>query len=293
MKSLRLVGVPVDSVGRSGGTENAPAALRELGLLEALGGDDTGDLEVRIRGEERDPATGIVASADVLATTATVRDGVAEIVGAGRRPFLVGGCCSEVPGALAGARDALGRVGLAYLDGHMDLYDGDTSPTGEAADMPISVALGLGPAAWVEAAGGASLAVEDTALVGHRDQGESRTYGMTQPEELGAGLISLSVDELRAEGPAAVGARVADAFASKPMWLHFDVDVLDEEVFPATDYLMPGGMSWEELVPALAPLASSPSLVGFSLGCYNPDKDPDRACGRALVETLGSALQDS
>ena len=293
MKSLRLVGVPVDSVGRSGGTENAPAALRELGLLEALGGDDAGDLEVRIRGEERDPATGIVASADVLATTATVRDGVAEIVGAGRRPFLVGGCCSEVPGALAGARDALGRVGLAYLDGHMDLYDGDTSPTGEAADMPISVALGLGPAAWVEAAGGASLAVEDTALVGHRDQGESRTYGMTQPEELGAGLISLSVDELRAEGPAAVGARVADAFASKPMWLHFDVDVLDEEVFPATDYLMPGGMSWEELVPALAPLASSPSLVGFSLGCYNPDKDPDRACGRALVETLGSALQDS
>jgi len=293
MKSLRLVGVPVDSVGRSGGTENAPAALRELGLLEALGGDDAGDLEARIRGEERDPATGIVASADVLATTATVRDGVAEIVGAGRRPFLVGGCCSEVPGALAGARDALGRVGLAYLDGHMDLYDGDTSPTGEAADMPISVALGLGPAAWVEAAGGASLAVEDTALVGHRDQGESRTYGMTQPEELGAGLISLSVDELRAEGPAAVGARVADAFASKPMWLHFDVDVLDEEVFPATDYLMPGGMSWEELVPALAPLASSPSLVGFSLGCYNPDKDPDRACGRALVETLGSALQDS
>jgi len=293
MKSLRLVGVPVDSVGRSGGTENAPAALRELGLLEALGGDDAGDLEARIRGEERDPATGIVASADVLATTATVRDGVAEIVGAGRRPFLVGGCCSEVPGALAGARDALGRVGLAYLDGHMDLYDGDTSPTGEAADMPISVALGLGPAAWVEAAGGASLAVEDTALVGHRDQRESRTYGMTQPEELGAGLISLSVDELRAEGPAAVGARVADAFASKPMWLHFDVDVLDEEVFPATDYLMPGGMSWEELVPALAPLASSPSLVGFSLGCYNPDKDPDRACGRALVETLGSALQDS
>jgi hypothetical protein len=32
------------------------------------------------------------------------------------------------------------------------------------------------------------------------------------------------------------------------------------------------------------------SLVGFSLGCYNPEKDPDRACGRALVDALARAL---
>jgi arginase len=293
MKPLRFLGVPVDSVGRSGGTEHAPAALRELGLVEALDAGDAGDLDVRIRGEERDPETGIVASDDVLATTSTLRSAVAETIGRGERPFLTGGCCSEVPGALAGARDAVGRVGLAYLDGHVDLYDGDTSPTGEAADMPISVAFGLGPAAWVEAAGGPSLAAADTALVGHRDEEEARTYGMTQPEELGDDLISLSVEQVRAEGPAAVGGRVAARFASTPMWLHFDVDVLDQEVFGATDYLMPNGMSWDELMPALAPLAASQSLVGFSLGCYNPEKDPGRACGRALVDALAGALRGS
>ncbi|HEX2435945.1 MAG TPA: arginase family protein [Solirubrobacterales bacterium] len=282
--------MPVDSVGRSGGTEHAPAALRELGLVDVLGGGDAGDLDVRIRGEQRDPETGIVASADVLATTSTLRGAVAELVRRGERPFLAGGCCSEVPGALAGARDAVGRVGLAYLDGHLDLYDGHTSPTGEAADMPISVALGLGPAAWVDAAGGASLAPADAALVGHRDQEESRAYGMTQPGELGEDVVSLSVDDVRGEGPAAVGGRVAEALGAKPMWLHFDVDVLDQEVFPATDYLLPNGMSWEELMPMMAPLASSESLVGFSLGCYNPEKDPDRACGRALVDALARAL---
>jgi arginase len=290
VEPLRFVGVPVDSVGRSGGTEHAPAALRELGLVDVLGGGDAGDLDVRIRGEQRDPETGIVASADVLATTSTLRGAVAELVGRGERPFLAGGCCSEVPGALAGARDAVGRVGLAYLDGHLDLYDGHTSPTGEAADMPISVALGLGPAAWVDAAGGASLAPADAALVGHRDQEESRAYGMTQPDELGEDVVSLSVDDVRGEGPAAVGGRVAEALGAKPMWLHFDVDVLDQEVFPATDYLLPNGMSWEELMPMMAPLASSESLVGFSLGCYNPEKDPDRACGRALVDALARAL---
>jgi arginase len=287
---MTFVGVPVDSVGRSGGTEHAPEALRELGLVEVLGGPDRGDLDVRIRGEERDPGTGIVASPDVLATTATLREAVAGAISDGARPFLSGGCCSEVPGALAGARDALGRVGLAYLDGHLDLYDGTTSPTGEAADMPISVALGHGPAAWVEEAGGASLAPRDAALVGYRDKEESQSYGMLQPEEL-PGLTHVSVDEVRAEGSEAVVDRVTAALGPElPLWLHFDVDVLDQEVFPATDYLMPGGMTWEELLPVMTPLLSAPSLVGASLGCYNPDKDPGRACGRALVGSLGTAL---
>jgi arginase len=283
--------VPVDSVGRSGGTEHGPAALRDLGLPAVLGGPDAGDLEVRIRGEERDPETGILASEDVLATTAAIRDAVARQIGDGARPFLAGGCCTEVPGALAGARDALGRIGLAYIDGHIDLYDGTTSPTGEAADMPISVALGREPTAWVEATGGASLAVEDAALIGYRDKQESQSYDMVQPEELGTWAADLPVEEVRAEGPGRVGERIAaELSAQVPYWLHLDVDVLDQAVFPATDYLMPGGMSWEELAPALGPLASSDRVVGISLGCYNPDKDPDGACGRRLVDAFGAAL---
>src|SRR4051794_15866223 len=141
MGAFELIGVPIDSVGRSGGTELAPAALRELGLASALGAEDRGDLDVRIRGDERDPGTSIVGSADVLAATSTIRGAVASALRAGGRPFLVGGCCAELPGALAGARDALHCVGLAYVDGHLDLY-GVTSPTGEAADMPVAVALG-------------------------------------------------------------------------------------------------------------------------------------------------------
>jgi arginase len=291
MGPITFVGVPVDSVGRAGGTEHAPAALRELGLLDVLDARDAGDLDVRIRGEERDPETGVVAGPDVLATTAALRTAVAEVISDGDRPLLAGGCCSEVPGALAGARDALGRIGLAYLDGHLDLYDGKTSPTGEAADMPISVAFGRGPAAWVEVAGGATLSPENAALLGYRDREESQSYGMLQPEELGPGLTHLSVDEVRGEGPAVIGERVAGALSERgPMWLHLDVDVLDQDVFPATDYLMPNGMTWAELMPVLAPIAASASLAGVSLGCYNPDKDPARECGRALVGAIGRVL---
>lgn len=289
MAPLTFIGVPIDSVGRAGGTEHGPEALRQLGLLAALGAADGGDLEVRIRGEERDPETGILASPEVLATTATIRAAVAASVGAGGRPFLAGGCCAELPGALAGARDALGPIGLVNFDGHADLYDGVTSPTGEAADMPVSVALGLGPAAWVAAAGGPSVEPQRVALLGFRDGEESAREGMRQPGDLDPSPIASPVEEVRGRAGAAAAGVLGGLDGGRPFWLHFDVDVLDQDVFPATDYLMPGGLDWDEAGESLAPLLSAPGLIGASVGCYNPEKDPDSACGRALVRALGAA----
>lgn len=290
MKPLTFIGVPIDSVGRNGGTEHGPAVLRELGLPEALGAEDVGDLPVEIRGEERDPETGLLASGDVLGSTRTIRATVAERIGAGERPFLAGGCCAELPGALAGARDALGAtLGLVHLDGHADLYDGQTSTTGEAADMPISVALGLGPAAWVEAAGGPSTSAERTALVGFRDEEESQRDGMRQPQTLEPPPLLASGSDLRARGHADSAAAIAKLLADRgPFWLHFDVDVLDPACFPATDYLLGGGMDWDELQATLHPLLGSKALIGASLACYNPDKDPQRDCGVTLVEVLAA-----
>jgi len=285
VEPLAYIGVPIDSVNRKDGCEHSPAVLRELGLPAALGGEDGGDLEVRIRGTERDPGTGLLASADVLETTVAIRGAVAELLGDGVRPFLAGGCCAELPGALAGARDALGSIGLVHFDGHLDLYDGRTSASGEAADMPVSVALGLGPAAWVEAAGGISVEPGRTALVGFRDREESLEYGMRQPETLDPPPLLRPAADLRAREPASVAAELPELLGA-PFWLHFDVDVLDEKVFPATDYLMPNGLDWQQATEILTPLLSSPQLIGASLACYNPDKDPDQTCGRALVKSL-------
>jgi arginase len=232
MARTSFLGAPADSVGRGGGAELAPSALRELGILEALAAEDAGDLEVGIRDEGRDPQSGLIGAAEVLAATVTIRAEIAARVGAGERPFLAGGCCSVLPGALAGARDALGSVALFHFDGHLDLYDGETSPTGEAADMPVSVALGLGPAAWVAAAGGASVSPERTAQVGFRDRAESLEYGMRQPESLEPAPIQHSAEDLRAGEPGPIAATVAAILAERaPLWLHFDVDVLDREAF--------------------------------------------------------------
>ena len=290
MADWTVLGVPIDSVGRSGGTELAPAALREAGLLERLDASDRGDLDVRIRGQERDPETGILGSPDVLATTAAVRAAVAELVAAGERPLVLGGCCALVPGALAGVRDAACPVGIASVDGHVDVYDGRTSPTGEGADMPLAVAFGLGPAAWVEAAGGPSTTPAEGVVLGARDPEEAVDIAPLLDGEL-TELLVLTPDDLRGQGLAEAGRLCAERLAEVGrFWIHLDVDVLDELAMPATDYLMPGGLEWDELAEVLGALCASPALAGLSLGCLNPEKDPDGTLTRRTCDLLVGAL---
>ena len=287
MRPFTFLGVPIDSVGRSGGTEHAPAAFR----ARSREGDpwfaaDAGELDVRVRGDVRDLASGVIAIDDVGAMTHDVGDAVEGLRRDGRIPFVMGGCCSLVPGALAGARRVDPGVGLVYLDGHLDLYDGETSPTGEAADMPIAVVLGRGPSIWVDAAGSVTDA-DRIWLLGPRDLEEALGYGHPHPDEI-PGLSSVDADDIRARGPGAVGRATADAAGA--YWFHLDVDVLDETAFPATDYLMPGGLQISELGDLLDPLLASPSLAGISVGCYNPDKDPGGANGDALAGLFRGAL---
>jgi arginase len=290
--AFTTIGVPIDSVGlgydEPHGTELSPNALRAAGLGR-LGWADAGDLAVRIPDHERDPATGLVGLAGVLATTETIRRSVADHCRAGDRPFLLGGCCTLMAGGLAGARDALGPVGLVYVDGHLDLYDGTTSPTGEAADMPVAVVLGKGPAPWVERVGpGPVVTPSQVVLLGYRDQTELADLAGELAIERGAGLFAADAQAIRRDGPAATAAAAVAhvEHSAERTWLHVDLDVLDERVFPATDYLMPDGLDWAELIELLRPIAASPDLVGWSIGCYNPEKDPGGVGGRAIVDAL-------
>jgi arginase len=66
--------------------------------------------------------------------------------------------------------------------------------------------------------------------------------------------------------------------------------VLDERAMPATDYLMPDGLLWDELAALLRPLGASPGLAGLSLGCLNPEKDPGGAYTDMTCALLSGAL---
>lgn len=148
--SVALLGVPIDCSGTRRGDERGVAALRDAGLAELAGVRDDGDVAAHVPSPERDPATGVIAFDDLRRITHAVRERVRPIVARGELPLLAGGDDSYLPGALAGARDELGRLGLWFADGHLDACDGATSPTGEAADMDLAIALGGGPPALAD-----------------------------------------------------------------------------------------------------------------------------------------------
>lgn len=286
---LTLLGVPIDSVGTAGGTELGPAALREL--LGADGFEEAGDTDRQIRGLERDTRSGWLAFDDVIAVTAEVRSRVAQLTGDGKVPVLLGGCCTLLPGALAGARDSLGEIGLAYFDGHLDLFTGQTSPTGEGADFPVAATLGIAPDELLETIGDVPLVKPgNMALVGARDQEELDLIAPF-PEGLGIGRIEYR-DALRHADLEATGESIESELTDGDgkFWLHLDVDVLDRDAFPATDYLMPDGLSMDELRTLIGPVASSPGLIGVDVTCFNPEKDHDGSCGTELADLLRGTL---
>jgi arginase len=289
---LIIIGVPIDCVraAKAGdapvGCELMPSVLRSAGLIAATGAADGGDMDVRIVGRKRDSSAGMFGWPSVARVTTAIRGRVASVVADGKVPVLIGGCCTMVPGALAGARDIIGPLGLAYVDGHLDLYDAATSPTGEAADMPIAVVTGHGPPLWVEHVGAPLVVPERLALLGAADRAEAASMSSWMPEDLGV-PVELTPAMLRSVGLTAAATTALDRVGER-YWVHFDVDVLDQREFPATDYPNASGLSLAEAGALLRPLTRSAGMIGFSVGCYNPQRDSGGSCARSLTELLGS-----
>ncbi len=134
---LVLVGAPLDCSGTNRGEARAPGALRKAGFTEVFA-RDAGDTDAIIDDPNRDAETGVIGLEQIARASSEIRSAVEAVLDRGERPLVVGGDCTILVGALAAAKQRLGRIGLAFLDGHVDYFGGDTSPSGEAADMDLA-----------------------------------------------------------------------------------------------------------------------------------------------------------
>ena len=69
------------------------------------------------------------------------------------------------------------------------------------------------------------------------------------------------------------------------VWIHLDVDVLDDEVMPAVDYRLPDGVSWSDAEMMLT-RAWQEAAIGMDVTIFNPRLDPGGTIVRSLVEWL-------
>jgi arginase len=287
---IAVFGVPSAAGASKPGTERAPFALREAGLLGTLRG--LGSPVVNLSDLSlfpyRDDA-GRPRNAEVVACAA--RAAADEMGRALAEGFVVvlGGDCSLVAGTVAGARQALGQpVGLVYLDANADLNTPETSPSGLMSGMALALALGRGPGEVVSA-GGVPPAVlpEHVSLIGFRelDPGEQHPLG-----DLGLALPSSAARRL---GMRTVAALALDAVANDdgPIVVHLDVDVVDPLEMPAKGILTYGpALSLAEVSDLVTAFLASPRVVAIEVMEYDPSGDPEGIHARKIVGVLARAL---
>jgi arginase len=291
MAGIGLLGVPANSSGRTDGVAGAPAALRAVGLVDALqpvsSVADYGDVPLPPPSPELDPATGLIDPAGLKALVEGVRAGVASILADGRFPLVVGGDCPLLLGCLAAFVNT-GRRGLLFVDGHEDAYPPDRSTTGEAADMELAFALGSVATPWWPDLAAASPLVlpQHVRLLGPRDSALLEAEGVPSL----AGLLPLVDGSTLTEDPSG---HTSAAVASLPAswWFHLDLDVLSTDALPAVDYPQEGGLGWEEL-DVIAATAMRAEPIGWDITIYNPDLDPERVHARRIVEFIEAAARE-
>ena len=280
---MAILDAPVDSSGAGRGEEHAPRALRAAGLVQRLDAIDAGEADARIRDTRRDPDTGVIGAADVRRAAIAIGSRVRELLDAGQCPLVLGGDCT----LLLGVFGALPRgSGLWFIDGHADFFDGESSPTGEAADMDLAILTGHGPLRLLDAHG-ALVEAAAVVLLGHRPA-ELHPDVARENARLHPAIHALTSPEIRERGAAEVARAAATRLAKRPAWLHLDLDVLDRRALPAVSYPQALGLDWDELVALVGPLAAAPNLVGASVADFNPDLDPDGSHAARVVEALGS-----
>src|ERR1700761_6002730 len=252
-----VIGVPFDtSTSYRPGTRFGPEASRavsatlrpyhpalDVDVFDALGVVDGGDIEITPGNAERTPEELDAALQPILR--------------AGTVPLVLGGDHSIVLGELRAQAAVHGPVGLVLLDAHADTWDqyyGERYFHGTPFRRAVEEGL-LDP--------GRSL------LAGMRgplyDAADAR-----QPVEMGFEVIP--GEALQAMSPAEYGARVRGRIGDGPVYMSFDIDVLDPAFAPGTGTPEVTGLYPREALAFMRALAGI-SFTGFDLVEVSPAYD--------------------
>ncbi len=270
------LGLMPPAPGSEPGVRRLPDALRARHLIPLIGAIDAGRVPPPAYDASVDAQSGVRNATMIASYSHALAERVGGLLRSGHFPLVLGGDCSILLGPLLALRH-IGRFGLCFIDGHLDLLTPETSHTKGAAGMDLALALGHGPTLLANLDDLGPLVQQfDVAAVGYRD--DLSGYGVLTSEEMRPDLLWLPLSEIRARGSkdaslailSRIGAPTLDGF-----WIHLDVDVIDSEVMPAIDSPQPDGMSYAELGGLLAEVTRSPFATGMEVTILDPDRDPD------------------
>lgn len=200
---------------------------------------------------------------------------VATAVADGRRPVSIAGDCCTAIGVLAGLQQAGLAPTLIWLDAHGDFNTWDTTPSGFLGGMPLAMLTGRGEQSLVKGVGLKPL--PDTRVI------------LSDARDLDAGEREL-VAESGVVHVTAVADLLEMPLPDGPLYVHFDVDVLDPAFAPAMNYPAPGGPQPEVVGAVFRRLKESGRVTAVSVSAWNPELDTDGRTRDVVMALVGELV---
>jgi len=298
MRSVQIIGVPLDLGGNRRGVDMGPSALRIDGLGERLAGlgytvVDRGDLPSPIpeTQELRDERQKYIH--DIAKVCQQLYHMAAGCLDDGAIPLVLGGYHSLAAGSVAAAAHWARKarklpIGLIWVDAHGDMNTPATSMSGNVHGMPLAALLGPEPSDLSNIGGFSPKALPaHTVLIGVRNLDErekvavrdSRVHVFTMKDIDRQGIASVAEQAVEMAGNGTAGIHVS-----------FDLDACDPGIAPGVGTPVKGGLDYREAHMVMEIVADSGLLTSLDLVEINPTLDVRNTTAQLGAELAASAL---
>jgi arginase len=297
MRKVTIIGAPMDLGADRRGVDMGPSVVRIAGLnkkIAALGHqvEDAGNIAVKLA--ETIPAGDRNAKylPEIAEANTALAEAVKSIMESGSLPLVLGGDHSIAIGSVAGVagyyRARGERIGVIWIDAHLDSNTPETSLSGNIHGMPLAVLLGYGAPELTMIGGFApKLRPEDSVVIGVRDldNGERelarriglKVFTMRDLDELGMSRVMDEAIEIATRHTAGFHAT-------------FDIDFVDPTYAPGVGTAVPGGGTYRESHLAMEKIFDSGRAVSLELTEINAVLDIGNRTAELGAELLLSAL---
>lgn len=204
---------------------------------------------------------------------------------------VLGGDCSILIGAALSLKRN-GNYGLFFLDGHTDYVLPQQSGTAGAAGMDLAIVTGNGHDRLTNIEGlRPYIREENVFCVGNRDISIDWYVKAIMDSDIHYydlfALRSKSISTIIGEFLQTIASKNLDGF-----WIHFDVDVLDNNIMPCVDSPQEDGLTYDELKRILDPLMRSEYFRGIDVTIFDPTLDKDGLHGKQFAKSFAEVLRN-
>ena len=296
MPQFAIIDAPSILGLRPTGVQCLPEALKAAGLMKKLKAEYEGRVLSLPYNPQRDKYTTLLNPDTIRAFSLQLAEKVISVLHKKQFPIVLGGDCSILIGNLLALKQMgssnSSRYGLFFIDGHTDFYQPEASLTGEVADMDLAIVSGRGPDILTDIEGLKPLVLDqDIVVFGYRDGDQAASYGSQDVYETNMHVFDL--EKVHTLGITHAASLAIEKLMNDDLagfWIHLDVDVLDDEIMPAVDYRLDGGLSFSDLNELLKIILGSKCAVGMDITILNPLLDVDGSITHRFVSSIVAGL---